>query len=287
MDQLNPTSRYRAQSGSGDPAASGTIVAMASTELDPHLLAAARVARRVVVFTGAGMSAESGVPTFRDAQTGLWARFDPTELATPTAWERDTGLVWAWYQWRTGLVRRVQPHAGHRAVAEWARHTNMSVVTQNVDDLHERAGSVVDAHLHGSLFSPRCARCGEPSATDGGVDTEPTGPLAPPECEACGGSVRPGVVWFGEALPEDAWARAVTAARECDLMVVVGTSAVVYPAAELPPLAARGGATVVEINPEATELTGHVHHSLRTTAAAGLPDLVAAIDPAHFSGGRR
>ncbi|PTR22851.1 NAD-dependent deacetylase [Rhodococcus sp. OK519] len=250
---------------------------MNSHPVDPVLVDVARAARRVVVFSGAGMSAESGVPTFRDAQTGLWAQFDPTELATPEAWDRDSGLVWAWYQWRTGLVRRVQPHAGHRAVADWASRTQLSVVTQNVDDLHERAGSDVVAHLHGSLFSPRCSRCGAAHPTDGGVDTEPTGPLAPPSCESCGGAVRPGVVWFGEALPEDAWTRAVAAVETCDLMVVVGTSAVVHPAAELPILAARTGATVVEINPEATDLSRHISHTWRTTAATGLPALVDAI----------
>ncbi|MGO4200543.1 NAD-dependent deacetylase [Rhodococcus sp. TAF43] len=257
---------------------------MTAPEPDPALVGAARAARRVVVFSGAGMSAESGVPTFRDAQTGLWERFEPAELATPEAWHRDSGLVWAWYQWRTGLARRVQPHAGHRAIAQWAGRTGMTVITQNVDDLHERAGSPVAAHLHGSLFSPRCSDCGSSFPGDGGVEAEPTGPLAPPTCENCGGAVRPGVVWFGEALPEDAWQRAVDAVEDCDLMVVVGTSAVVYPAAELPLRAARSGATVVEINPEATGLSDHVHYSWRTTAAVGLPALVAA---AGDAGGRR
>ncbi|RDI15675.1 NAD-dependent deacetylase [Rhodococcus sp. AG1013] len=257
---------------------------MTEPEPDPALVGAARAARRVVVFSGAGMSAESGVPTFRDAQTGLWERFEPAELATPEAWHRDSGLVWAWYQWRTGLARRVQPHAGHRAIAQWAGRTGMTVITQNVDDLHERAGSPVAAHLHGSLFSPRCSDCGSSFPGDGGVEAEPTGPLAPPTCENCGGAVRPGVVWFGEALPEDAWQRAVDAVEDCDLMVVVGTSAVVYPAAELPLRAARSGATVVEINPEATGLSDHVHYSWRTTAAVGLPALVAA---AGDAGGRR
>ncbi|QBJ97857.1 NAD-dependent deacylase [Rhodococcus sp. ABRD24] len=256
---------------------------MTALELDPAVVDVARAARRVVVFSGAGMSAESGVPTFRDAQTGLWERFDPTELATPEAWDRDSALVWAWYQWRTGLVRRVAPHAGHRAVAEWADRTRMTVVTQNVDDLHERAGSPTHtvAHLHGSLFAPRCRDCGAPFPSDGGVDVEPTGPLSPPECSSCRGQVRPGVVWFGESLPDDAWTRATAAAEDCDLMVVVGTSAMVYPAAGLPLRAARTGAAIVEINPEATGLSEHVHHTWRTTAAVGLPALVAAIGAAQ------
>lgn len=128
-----------------------------------RILDLARPARRVAVLTGAGMSAESGVPTFRDAQTGLWEHFDPADLATPEAWDRDPASVWAWYQWRVALVRRVQPNAGHRALARWGRTVDLSIVTQNVDDLHERAGSPVLSHLHGSLFSPRCAECGTPA----------------------------------------------------------------------------------------------------------------------------
>jgi len=254
-----------------------TIDDMEQIAVDQALIEAACAARRVVVFSGAGMSAESGVPTFRDAQTGLWERYDPAELATPQAWDRDPALVWAWYQWRTGLVRRVQPNDGHRALAAWAQRTPMTLVTQNVDDLHERAGSDVAAHLHGSLFAPRCSVCAAPHPSDGGLDVEPTGPVAPPACASCGGDVRPGAVWFGEPLPEDAWTRAADAVDACDLMVVVGTSAVVYPAAGLPLRAVESGATVIEINPETTGLSDVVHHSWRTTAAVGLPALVAAL----------
>ncbi|RVW02726.1 SIR2 family NAD-dependent protein deacylase [Rhodococcus xishaensis] len=244
--------------------------------VDPALVEAARLARRVVVFSGAGMSAESGIPTFRDAQTGLWEKFEAEQLASPDGWRRDSGLVWAWYQWRTGLVRRVQPNDGHRALAAWARHVPMTIVTQNVDDLHERAGSEVAAHLHGSLFAPRCSRCGAAHPSDGGLDVEPTGPVPPPKCASCGGQVRPGAVWFGEAMPQEDWQRAENAIDECDLMIVVGTSGVVYPAATLPLRAIESGATVVEINPQATNLSPHVHHSWHTTAAVGLPALVAA-----------
>ncbi|WP_420880529.1 NAD-dependent deacylase [Rhodococcus sp. (in: high G+C Gram-positive bacteria)] len=250
---------------------------MPAHPVDPALVEAARAARRVVVFSGAGMSAESGIPTFRDARTGLWERFAPEQLASPEGWARDSGLVWAWYQWRTGLVRRVQPNAGHRAVAEWARHAHVQIVTQNVDDLHERAGSEVAAHLHGSLFSPRCSACGTAHPSDGGLDVEPTGPITPPRCTHCGGSVRPGAVWFGESLPTDAWERAENAVDACDLMVVVGTSGVVYPAAGLPLRAAESGTTVVEINPQPTDLTPYLQHSWRTTAAEGLPALVTAV----------
>ncbi|MFE3290334.1 NAD-dependent deacetylase [Rhodococcus sp. NPDC059234] len=254
---------------------------MRSAEPDSALVDTIRSARRVVVFSGAGMSAESGVPTFRDALTGLWERFDPVELATPQAWARDSALVWAWYQWRAALVRRTAPNPGHRALAEWSRRTPLTVVTQNVDDLHERAGSVVAAHLHGSLFAPRCADCGTPAdpgfAAAEEFDQQPVERIPPPECIRCGGLVRPGVVWFGEELPERDWRAASDAADGCDLMLVVGTSGVVHPAAELPLRAVRSGATVVEINPETTELSDRVTYSWRATAAHALPALVAAV----------
>ncbi|MFC9786172.1 NAD-dependent deacetylase [Rhodococcus sp. NPDC127528] len=253
---------------------------MTAIEPDPVVLDAARTARRVVVFSGAGMSAESGVPTFRDALTGLWERFDPAELATPEAWERDPALVWAWYEWRAALVRRAQPNAGHRALADWATRTEITVLTQNVDDLHERAGSAVAAHLHGSLYAPRCSLCGRPADLDDArfdeLDHEPAERITPPVCESCGAAVRPGAVWFGEELPAVAWQTSVDAVENCDLLFVVGTSAVVYPAAELPLRAVRAGAAVVEINPEPTDLSAAVTHSWRATAAQALPVLAAA-----------
>ena len=187
-----------------------------------RILDLARPARRVAVLTGAGMSAESGVPTFRDAQTGLWEHFDPADLATPEAWDRDPASVWAWYQWRVALVRRVQPNAGHRALARWGRTVDLSIVTQNVDDLHERAGSPVLSHLHGSLFSPRCAECGTPADLPE-APTEPVARLDPPACGACGGDVRPGVVWFGEPLPAGPWEAATASVLTADVVFVVGT----------------------------------------------------------------
>lgn len=247
---------------------------------DAALLESVRDARRVVVFTGAGMSAESGVPTFRDALTGLWERFDPAELATPQAWARDPALVWAWYEWRAALVRRVSPNAGHHAVADWARRAELTVLTQNVDDLHERAGSTVAAHLHGSLYAPRCSSCGRPADLDDArfekLDREPVERITPPACETCAAPVRPGAVWFGEELPAAAWQVSVDAVEDCDLLLVVGTSAVVHPAAQLPMRALGAGATVVEINPEPTDLTAAVTHSWRATAAQALPVLVVA-----------
>lgn len=236
----------------------------------------ANAAHRVTVLTGAGMSAESGVPTFRDAQTGLWSEFDAATLATPEAWNVDAALVWAWYQWRVGLVRRVEPNAGHRALALWSRGTEMHIVTQNVDDLHERAGSAVRAHLHGSLFAPRCADC-ECAADLPDPPTEQVARLTPPTCTVCGGLVRPGVVWFGEILPTAPWERATDAVTDADLLLVVGTSGVVYPAAGLPALARDHGVPVVEIGPEPTEISDRADHVWRTTAAVALPALVAAL----------
>jgi len=227
----------------------------------------------VCVLTGAGMSAESGIPTFRGTHDSLWSRFDPARLATADAWREDPALVWGWYRWRMQRVRDAQPNAGHHALADLARRVPLSLVTQNVDDLHERAGSVVDAHVHGSLFALRCFACGR--AHDGPLDEYVDGAerAEPIRCMACGDRIRPGVVWFGEALPHHAWNAATDAATRCRLMLVVGTSGLVYPAAGLPTLARRHGATVVEINPEATALSADADHVWRATAAQALPML--------------
>lgn len=231
------------------------------------------VGGRLCVLTGAGMSAESGIPTFRGTHDSLWSRFDPMRLATAEAWREDPALVWGWYRWRMQLVRHAQPNAGHRALAELAQRVPLSLVTQNVDDLHERAGSTVDAHVHGSLFALRCFACGHAhTALDDYM--EGVQRVEPMRCTACGDRIRPGVVWLGEALPDDAWASAVDAAERCTLMLVVGTSGLVYPAAGLPALARRHGATVVEINPEPTALSTEVDLVWRATAAQALPLLV-------------
>ncbi|BCB78074.1 NAD-dependent deacylase [Phytohabitans flavus] len=260
-------------------------------------------ARRVVVFTGSGISAESGVPTFRDDLSGLWARFDPQRLATPEAFHADPDLVWGWYEWRRARVRRAQPNAGHLAVAALeARAPGTVVVTQNVDDLHERAGSSAPIHLHGSLFAPRCVSdaahpaafpeavhptaipdAAHPAAfpdaeEDAGAGPGEGGRIPPPRCERCGRLVRPGVVWFGEPLPEAALTAAFEAAATCDLLLVVGTSGVVYPAAEIPRVAARSGAVVIQINPEPTPLDRICAINLRGTAAQTLPALVGIGD---------
>ncbi|MCX4390488.1 NAD-dependent deacylase [Micromonospora peucetia] len=236
-------------------------------------------AHSVVVLTGAGVSAESGVPTFRDALTGLWRSFDAQRLATPEAFRDDPALVWGWYEWRRATVRQARPNAGHLAVAAIeARVPSGVVVTQNVDDLHERAGSVAPIHLHGSLFAPRCSACAHPAPVPDEVAEEPGDGrrVVPPRCARCAGLVRPGVVWFGEALPAMALEAAVEAASTCDLLVTVGTSGLVYPAAEIPQVAARSGATVMQVNPEQTPLDAVADVNLRGPAAQVLPALVQA-----------
>ncbi|WJN50025.1 MULTISPECIES: SIR2 family NAD-dependent protein deacylase [Pseudomonas] len=221
-----------------------------------------REAKHVVVFTGAGVSAESGIPTFRDALTGLWSRFDPAQLATAEAFRADPSLCWGWYESRRLKVLQAKPNVAHMAIAELAKHVpRLTVVTQNVDDLHERAGSLDVIHLHGSLHSPRCIDCGNPyeaAIPPGGVSDENCR-LEPPRCGACNGHIRPGVVWFGEMLPEDAWSAGLGAAEECDLFFSIGTSGVVFPAAELPLRALGAGASVIHVNPIAFEISSKEH----------------------------
>ncbi|OBJ21501.1 NAD-dependent protein deacylase [Mycobacterium sp. 1165196.3] len=228
---------------------------------------------RVAVLSGAGISAESGVPTFRDDQNGLWARFDPYELSSTQGWRDNPQRVWGWYLWRHYLVADVQPNAGHRAIAAWQDDAQVSVITQNVDDLHERAGSRSVHHLHGSLFEFRCASCGMAYSGALPAMTEPALEVEPPVCR-CGGLIRPDIVWFGEQLPDEPWRRAVEATEAADVMVVVGTSAIVYPAAGLAELALSRGTAVIEVNPEVTPLSGSVTISMRETASQALPGLL-------------
>lgn len=255
-------------------------------------IARLRGAAHVVVFTGAGVSAESGIPTFRDAQTGLWRRFDAEALATPEAFERDPALVWGWYEWRRRKVLACSPNAAHRAVALLARRVaRLTLITQNVDDLHERAGSPDVVHLHGHLSSPYCSACGRGYALEPAVDSEPQGEgrpgppkpdgegrLEPPRC-ACGGRIRPGVVWFGEPLPRQPWERAVGAAQACDAFLCVGTSSVVEPAAGLTRTAIACGAVTIQVNIESTWLDPLVTLNLRGPAASMLPELVSTVWP--------
>ncbi|MFQ5422096.1 MAG: NAD-dependent deacylase, partial [Anaerolineae bacterium] len=218
------------------------------------LLLKLRDAQKVAVLTGAGISAESGVPTFREAQTGLWAKYDPEELATPHAFRRNPRLVWEWYAWRRELVANAEPNPGHYALAEMEKRVpNFTLITQNVDGLHPRAGSQRTVALHGDITRVKCSRDGRP------VTTWPETEEVPPRCPRCGGLLRPDVVWFGEGLPPDALRTAVTAARSCDVFLSIGTSALVQPAASLPIEALNNGAYVVEVNMNETPLTPHIH----------------------------
>lgn len=234
------------------------------------------------VLTGAGMSADSGIATFRDAMSGLWSRFDPAQLASEEGFRADPARVWSWYAERRDGVRAAQPHAGHRALAAaQARHPGaVTVVTQNVDDLHQRAGSAGTIRLHGDILADRwldpCARQRRGEAACG-TDTAATG--TPPQCTSCGNLLRPGVVWFGEALPPAALQAAERASDTCAVMLVVGTSGAVWPAAGLALRARKAGAQVLILNPEPSEIDDAAHQCLRGTAAQWLPVLLAPAAP--------
>lgn len=228
-----------------------------------------RAARRVTVLTGAGVSAASGVPTFR-GPGGLWRQFRPEQLATPQAFARDSRLVWEWYAWRRERIAGCEPNAAHLALARWSRVLpNFTLITQNVDGLHERAGTRNVVRFHGSIWELSCwNRCGTASWRDERVPF----PDLPPRCPACGGLARPAVVWFGEPIDRDVL-DASEAALNCDLLVVAGTSSVVYPAAGLVDAAAARGAFTVEINPAITDASDRVRLSFRAPAEVLLPRL--------------
>jgi NAD-dependent deacetylase len=242
-----------------------------STTLAARVAAAARrlrEARRVLALTGAGVSAESGVPTFRGAG-GLWRNHRAEDLATPEAFDRDPRLVWEWYASRREALAPLQPNPAHHALAALdARAPEFLLATQNVDGLHATAGSRRMVELHGTIWRLKCTACAH-AAEDRRVPL----PDLPPRC-ACGALLRPDVVWFGEALPEAATVRAFEAARAADVVLVIGTSSIVYPAAALPEVAREAGAFVVEVNPEPTPLTPLADTSLRGTAASIVPRLI-------------
>ena len=243
-----------------------------------ELIAALADSQHIVALTGAGVSAASGIPTFRDALTGLWAKYDPTELATPEAFSRNPKLVAQWYDQRRVDVLACEPNGAHVALAELeARCTAIgkafTLITQNVDRLHQRAGSREVVELHGSLFTWRCTKTGAEIEL---LQPEPIGEYPPRS--AAGAPMRPGVVWFGEMLPTGAIAAAETAARACDLFLSLGTSSVVYPAAGLVELAAAGGAKTCEINLEPTPISDRVDWSLLGPCDALLPDLLRSLD---------
>jgi NAD-dependent deacetylase len=227
----------------------------------------------LAVLTGAGMSAESGIPTFRDAMSGLWSRFDPAQLASEEGFRADPQRVWQWYAQRREGVRQAQPNAGHLALAAFARrHPGvLTVVTQNVDDLHQRAGNVDTIRLHGNILEDRwLERCPQGRA----CATSQAMPGEPPRCADCGTPLRPGVVWFGESLPAAALQAAEAAALRCRLLLVVGTSGAVWPAAGLAGLARRAGARVAIVNPNPSEIDDEAHACLQGTAAELLPRLL-------------
>jgi NAD-dependent deacetylase len=238
-------------------------------------------AQRILVMTGAGISAESGVPTFRGAG-GLWKEFRPEDLATPEAFARDPRLVWEWYAWRRSLVAKCQPNPGHLALARWIiSRTGVSLVTQNVDALHEaaarqvapdRAGDLAPIRLHGSLARTRCSRCDFATDHDVPVDTASIGTL--PHCPDCGGLLRPDVVWFGESLPATALQRAAAAGAEADLCLVVGTAGAVYPAAAYVLAVERRGRPVLVVDPGVTAFDQVARVKLAGTAGELLPALL-------------
>ena len=231
-------------------------------------------AQRITVLTGAGISAESGIPTFR-GPGGIWRTYKAEDLATPEAFARDPKTVWEWYDWRRGLISRARPNAGHLALAELERRVgggggerNFTLVTQNVDGLHDRAGSRNIVKLHGDIWEMRCLDCGA-AARNEQVPLEPL----PPRCN-CGGLLRPGVIWFGEPLPEAAWERAYRGSGRAQVFLVIGTSATVYPAAGLAQVAREGGAKLAIFNPEPTPLEGLADWVLRQPSGEILPRLL-------------
>jgi NAD-dependent deacetylase len=234
-----------------------------------------RTTERVVALTGAGASAESGVATFRDAQTGFWAEYRPEDLATPEAFHQNPQRVWQWYQWRRSRIGAVEPNRGHYALVEMekqllARSANFLLITQNVDGLHMKAGSQHILEIHGNIQRTKCAACLTPI-----VNWE-EGSLSPPHCPKCDGLLRPDVVWFGESLPRNALNHAVEKSKDCEIFFSIGTSALVQPAASLPVLALHAGALVVEINLNPTPISQQVTYSFRGRSGDILPEIVRA-----------
>lgn len=251
--------------------------------MDEQLIQAAcqrlRASRHLTVLTGAGISKESGVPTFRDAIDGLWAQYDPMQLATRDAFQRSPKLVWDWYEYRRELVRAAQPNPGHYALAELQRRfPHLRIITQNVDDLHERAGSTAVIRLHGNIAASKCFyNCqGSPTLVDvTSLEWDIAG--GPPSCPHCGRWLRPDVVWFGEMLPPDQIEAASHASTDADVMLVVGTSGVVTPAATMPVIAKRSGACVIEVNPVESQITPIADIWLAGPSGEVLPRLLEAL----------
>ena len=224
-------------------------------------------AQKIVFVTGAGISAESGIPTFRGKE-GLWRKYDPMQLATIDAFYENPSLVWEWYEERRKNILAARPNAGHFAIAELAKHKDVVILTQNIDGLHQRAGSKNVLELHGSIIRIKCTSCDFNDNI-----TKPFEEL-PPKCR-CGKILRPDVVWFGEGLPQDVWSDAITHAQSCDVMIIAGTSLVVSPANTLPLYAKQNGAVLIEVNPEKTVMSSDMDLSVREKSAIALPELVS------------
>jgi len=243
-------------------------------DLNPELVAAIQKANNIVALTGAGVSAESGVPTFREAQTGLWAKYDPMELATPQAFQRDPKLVWEWYTWRRQLIANAPPNAAHHALADLPnRIPHFTLVTQNVDGFHQLAGVPNPIELHGNITHSICFDHHH-SVIDWAEDED-----IPPRCPQCGSPLRPDVVWFGESLPQEALAAASTASKSAEVFFSIGTSSLVEPAASLPIIARQNGSILIEINPARTPISDLAHLAIRRPAAQALPKLIDHLWP--------
>jgi NAD-dependent deacetylase len=231
-------------------------------------------ANHVAVLTGAGISAESGVPTFREAQTGLWERYNPEELATPRAFKGNPKLVWEWYAWRRKLITEVAPNPAHYALVDIARHVpRFTLITQNIDSLHHRAGSEDVIELHGNISRTKCLDCEMKLFDEQELELDLNSEQLP-RCDYCGGLLRPDVVWFGETLPIEALNRAYDASRSCDLFFSIGTSALVQPAASLPTQAISQKIPTVEVNTQSTPLSPAMTFVLNGLAGEILPALV-------------
>jgi NAD-dependent deacetylase len=237
-----------------------------SLKISDQLKNVLRSAGRVTVFTGAGMSAESGVPTFRGVD-GIWKKFKPEELANFDAFMKNPDLVWEWYKHRKQIITDIKPNAGHYALADMETlYRAFSIITQNIDNLHRRAGNKSIFELHGNIERNYCVGCGKYFENREIMAAEHA-----PRCPACGGLIRPDVVWFGEMLPADEWNGGVEASEHCDLFFSIGTSAVVYPAASLPQIAKKSGAYVVEINIEQTDFSAWADEVIIGKAGEVLP----------------
>jgi NAD-dependent deacetylase len=226
-------------------------------------------ARKIVFVTGAGISQESGIPTFR-GKDGYWRKYDPMQLATIDAFYENPKLVWEWYEDRRKNILAAQPNKGHIAIAELAKYKDVVVLTQNIDGLHQRAGSKNVYELHGSIIRIKCTVCDYKDEITSSFD------VLPPRC-SCGNILRPDVVWFGEPLPQDVWMEAIKHAQSCDIMVIAGTSLVVSPANHLPIYAKQNGAVLIEVNPERTVMSSEMDLSIRETSANALPQFISLL----------